>query len=170
MSSPTVSSPVMSSIPMPAMQAMPAAVMSPDDMLRAYAERKKSMGAAPVGSHGSSSSLSNSGYGAFSPYLSDTHLSVTYNANPAGYTNVNGVAYPAMPAPAAASGRTLFNGSTVSPQGTGEKKERTPSLGFAPGEYDPNFTFQHEQGGQGQEDAYGGMDGGNAAGRGAWRG
>jgi hypothetical protein len=124
-------------------------------MLRAYAERKKSMSAVPS-THGSSSSLSQSTYGTSSAY------------NTSGYSNVNGVAYPAMPAPAAASGRTLFNGNTVSPQHSGEKKERTPSLGFAPGEYDPNFTFQH---GEQQEDAYGGMDGGNgnAAGRGAWR-
>lgn len=96
---------------MPAMQAMPAAVMSPDDMLRAYAERKKSMSAAPA--TGISSSMSHT-----------ANVSVAY------------------PAPAAGTGRTLFSGSTVSPQGTGERKERTPSLGFAPGEYDPNFTFE----------------------------
>ncbi|KAJ3503050.1 hypothetical protein NMY22_g18386 [Coprinellus aureogranulatus] len=111
MTSPTISSPVMGSIPMPAMQAMPAAVMSPDDMLRAYAERKKSMSAVPMSG------------------MSSTH------------TTSASIAYPA---PTAGGGRTLFNGSTVSPQGTGEKKERTPSLGFAPGEYDPNFTFVKE--------------------------
>ncbi len=38
-----MSSPVMSTMPM---QPMPASVMSPDEMLRAYAERKKSMSAA----------------------------------------------------------------------------------------------------------------------------
>lgn len=38
----TMSSPVMSTMPM---QPMPASVMSPDDMLRAYAERKKSLAA-----------------------------------------------------------------------------------------------------------------------------
>lgn len=42
-----VTSPVMSAIPM---EPVPANVMSPDEMLRAYAERKKSMTAVPLSS------------------------------------------------------------------------------------------------------------------------
>lgn len=40
-------SPVMSAVPM---EPVPASVMSPDEMLRAYAERKKSMSAVPLAS------------------------------------------------------------------------------------------------------------------------
>ncbi|KAJ2935407.1 hypothetical protein H1R20_g1687, partial [Candolleomyces eurysporus] len=153
-----MSSPVMGTIPMAGM-AMPASVMSPDDMLRAYAERKKSMSSAPA-----------------SPVITSS------------------IAYPmpvANSSSTAAGGRTLFNGNVVSPQTTGEAaavqgSKRQPSLGFAPGEYDPNFKWDMKDAyivGEDDEDAYGGVgaagqntvqqEGGgdqNFAGRGAWRG
>ncbi|KAJ2915057.1 hypothetical protein MD484_g5326, partial [Candolleomyces efflorescens] len=140
-----MSSPVMGTIPMAGL-AMPASVMSPDDMLRAYAERKKSMSAAPSSPIVGTSSIA---------YPMPVANSSTSTSNSAG--------------------RTLFNGSVVSPQSTGELQQqggggqkRQPSLGFAPGEYDPNFKWD-------VKDAYGEDDvdaagSGNVAGRGAWRG
>ncbi|KAF6754639.1 hypothetical protein DFP72DRAFT_1068217 [Ephemerocybe angulata] len=132
----SVASPVMSSIPMPAMQAMPASVMSPDEMLRAYAERKKS--AHMSSSHLSSShmSLSSNPTGVGSP----SPLSLSHTTTGAG---VGGYAVPAPPAPVA-GGRTVFDGQ-VGGGGNGEKGERPPSLGFAPGEYDPDFKWEARQ-------------------------
>ncbi|KAF6751890.1 hypothetical protein DFP72DRAFT_815917 [Ephemerocybe angulata] len=122
----TVASPVMSSIPMPAMQAMPASVMSPDEMLRAYAERKKS---AHMSSSHSHLSLSSNPTGVSSP----SPLALSHNITGAGVSG-----YPAPPAPVA-GGRQIFDGEK------GESKERPPSLGFAPGEYDPDFKWEARQ-------------------------
>ncbi|KAF6754634.1 hypothetical protein DFP72DRAFT_1009274 [Ephemerocybe angulata] len=126
----TVASPVMSSIPMPAMQAMPASVMSPDEMLRAYAERKKSAHLS-LSAPGSHMSLSSNPTGVSSP----SPLALSYGANGMGGA---GVAVPAPPAPVA-GGRQIFDGEK------GESKERPPSLGFAPGEYDPDFKWEVRQ-------------------------
>jgi hypothetical protein len=80
----------------------------------------------------------------------------------------------------AVGGRTLFNGTVVSPQNTGGavqggQQKRQPSLGFAPGEYDPNFQWDVKDAyvvGEDEDDVAGRQqqDGQNFAGRGAWRG
>ena len=71
-----MSSPVMSTMPM---QPMPANVMSPDEMLRAYAERKKSMSASK-GSPVSTSFISYPMPAAGSATPSTNNMRVLYNA------------------------------------------------------------------------------------------
>ncbi|TFK17316.1 hypothetical protein FA15DRAFT_574923, partial [Coprinopsis marcescibilis] len=112
-STPNPMSPVMATM------AMPATVMSPDEMLRAYAERKKSM---------ASTMTSGSGFSATGGMMSPT--------------NTGGQGYPQPPQPVA-GGRMLFGGNVG--VGAGDMSPKTPSMGFAPDEYDANFSFGGQQ-------------------------
>jgi len=71
-----LSSPVMSTMPM---QPMPANVMSPDEMLRAYAERKKSMSAPKGGASGAFISYPMPAAGSVTP-STNNNMRVLYNA------------------------------------------------------------------------------------------
>jgi len=175
-------SPVMHTLPM---QTVPASVMSPDDMLRAYAERKKSAGAAVSGGAlpgvagsrisypapmavaapgGSPSAFRMSGTTTTSSTKRGSLLGALGLGSSSSLNRLSGskdAAAPLAPMPPAATvggkdgGRNIFSGQ-LSPDNTGGSAAE-PQLGFAPGEYDAHFSFhQQQQPAAGFDGAYGG--------------
>lgn len=176
-------SPVINSVPM-----QPASVMTPDDMLRAYAERKKSVGtaAAVPGLAGSRisypapMSVSSPALSSPSSYRtsgitvsSSSGPSLVKRASKTGRSSLLGAlgfsssspSQNAAPLPTSSTmttttiqapqqaatigpkdgGRNIFSGS-LSPEHTGQSASgKEPTLGFAPGEYDANFSFGQQQ-------------------------
>ncbi|KAF8968497.1 hypothetical protein BDZ97DRAFT_1654857 [Flammula alnicola] len=112
-----MASPVMSTMPM---QPMPANVMSPDEMLRAYAERKKSM----------------AGHKSITPASISYPMPVANSGTAVPSTNNNNM-------------RVLYNAATgnISPTNTGNGSNGT-NTEYAPSEYSGAESYQQAVGNQ----------------------
>ena len=131
-----MSSPVMSTMPM---QPMPANVMSPDEMLRAYAERKKSMSAPKGGVSTASISYPMPAAGSATP--STNNMRVLYNAATGTVSPTNtGNAYDGV---YDATSTGAYDGGVYDASGMGQAPGPRPTTDYAPSEYSAVSDYSH---------------------------